>query len=55
MSFIYKRNSNGPSVDPWGTPHMISTVSDEIPFTSVYCVRFERYDLTKSNDVPRIP
>ena len=52
---MYKRNNNGPSVDPWGTPQIISTILDEIPLTSVSCVRFERYETKKSSDVPLIP
>ena len=36
MSFIYIRNSNGPNIDPWGTPVKI-VWSDELSlFTSTY-------------------
>jgi len=29
MSFIYNRNNNGPSIEPCGTPHLISLLDDE--------------------------
>ena len=28
MSFMYIKNSRGPNTEPWGTPQLISVLSD---------------------------
>ena len=33
MSFMYKRNENGPSIEPCGTPHVIISLFDNLPLT----------------------
>ena len=30
ISFMYKKNSNGPNIDPCGTPHVINFISEEV-------------------------
>ena len=35
MSLIYKRNNNGPSTDPCGTPNNTCSMADFSPSTSV--------------------
>ena len=36
-SFIYKRKSKGPNIEPWGTPVRICFLSVRVPFSSMYC------------------
>ena len=37
-SFLYKRNSKGPKVEPYcGTPHVTFSMLKGIPFTTVWC------------------
>ena len=55
MSFIYIRNSNGPSLDPCGTPVVISIIADLKPSTTVHCFLLERYDLKSARKLPEIP
>ena len=38
-SFIYNKKSNGPRTEPWGTPQLISNVSDDFPLIVTYCLR----------------
>ena len=52
-SFIYKINSNGPSMEPWGTPHVISNWFDFCPFSSTYCLRLDKKLLTQFSANPR--
>ena len=30
-SFMYYKNSNGPSIEPWGTPHVMLLTGDDTP------------------------
>ena len=39
-SFVYTMNSNGPRIDPCGTPQTISWVWDLQFLYSTYCLRF---------------
>ena len=41
-SFIYRRNSNGPSTDPCGTPQVIVSSSDLSLKTDTNCFLFDR-------------
>ena len=41
-SFIYIKNSNGPSIDPWGTSVVIGSLSDICLSNSTYCNRSEK-------------
>ena len=34
-SLMKIRNNNGPRTEPCGTPHVISKISEETPFTNV--------------------
>ena len=43
-SLIYRRNSKGPRIEPWGTPHVIIPESDSTPFTQHFCLRSLRYE-----------
>ena len=36
-SLIYKRNKNGPRLDPCGTPHFSSFTSDCLPLIEQIC------------------
>ena len=36
ISFIYIRNSTGPSTDPWGTPQFTNDMSDLAAPSTVY-------------------
>ena len=36
-SFMYKRNSKGPEVEPCGTPHVTFSMLEGILFTTVQC------------------
>ena len=40
MSFIWIKNKSGPSIDPCGTPIVITRLSDAVPSISVYCCLF---------------
>ena len=37
MSLIYKMKSNGPNIDPCGTPQEISLYSDSLLLNTTYC------------------
>ena len=40
MSFIYKMKSNGPNIDPCGTPPESSLYSDSALLNTTYCFLF---------------
>ena len=42
MSFMYKMKSNGPNIDPCGTPQEISLYSDSVLLNITYCFLFWR-------------
>ena len=54
-SFMKMRNSNGPRIDPWGTPIDMGRLSECASAMVTCCVRFVRYDLNQSLVMPRIP
>ena len=37
ISFIYMIKSNGPNMDPWGTPQVIFMYSDYVLLYNTYC------------------
>ena len=37
---MYIRNNNGPNIDPWGTPQLISLRSELKPLIVANCVLF---------------
>ena len=39
---MYIRNNNGPNIDPWGTPQLISLSSELKPLIVTNCVLFLR-------------
>ena len=41
-SLMYNKKSNGPKIDPWGTPQVIYVISDLDPPKVQYCVLFVR-------------
>ena len=41
-SLVYKRKNMGPSMDPWGTPHLITLGSDSCPLCITDCWRFDK-------------
>ena len=41
-SLLHIKNSIGPRIDPWGTPHVIKDGRDFAPLISTYWVRFDR-------------
>ena len=41
-SFIKIKKSSGPRTDPWGTPWIMLSSSDEKPFTDTYCLQFDK-------------
>ena len=45
ISFTYNKNINGPSIDPWGTPHVRFPGFEFLFSTLTTNVRFSRYDL----------
>ena len=47
-SVIYKRKNNGPSTDPWGTPHLIWEASDKQPLAKHLCDRSCKYEVNHS-------
>ena len=42
ISLIKRINSNGPNMDPWGTPHLTRVISDTMLSTDTYCFRLLR-------------
>ena len=54
-SLIYSKNSNGPRVEPWGTPQRTVSNWDISPLTTVNCWRSVRYDDNHCRAVPLIP
>jgi hypothetical protein len=46
-SFIYRRNSSGPKLDPWGTPQRMVCYCDLVCPILHICVRFVKYDLNQ--------
>ena len=41
-SLIYRITSNGPKIDPWGTPVITGNVVDLVSSICIYCSRFSR-------------
>ena len=37
MSFIKRKNNNGPKTEPCGTPHLIVWLSNDVLFKLIYC------------------
>ena len=54
-SLMYKRNKNGPNVDPWGTPHFTSKISDLKPWIDTNCLRLDKNDINNLSDVSLKP
>ena len=54
-SFIYSRNSNGPTTDPWGTPHDISLVFEFILLKDTNYDLMHKYEENHSRLFPLIP
>jgi hypothetical protein len=46
-SLMYNRNSNGPKIEPWGTPHLINCSDETDLFIWHFWRWFERYDFSK--------
>ena len=44
--------SNGPSIEPWGTPVVIGSCPDFTPFISTYCDLFVEINGVKSGQLP---
>jgi len=42
MSLIYKRNSRGPSIEPCGTPQLITSNYVQVKSYDTHCLRFCR-------------
>ena len=36
---MYNKNSSGPRTDPWGTPQLIPSDSEDSPLIETYCLR----------------
>ena len=60
-SFIYRTESSGPSMDPWGMPHLIFLHlekllwQDFLLFIATLWYLFLRYDVISSLNLPLIP
>ena len=54
-SLIYSKNSRGPKIDPWGTPHVIFKKDVFCPSTSIYCFLSERQLSNHSKLLPLTP
>ena len=54
-SLIWTRNSNGPKIEPCGTPMVIGDRSDEWLLTAVNWYRFDKYDLNHWYVAPLMP
>src|SRR6218665_1640501 len=37
-SLMYRMNSKGPRLDPWGTPQFIQLRSDHVPLQKTFCI-----------------
>ena len=48
-------NSRGPSLDPWGTPALISNKLDLTPSITVHCFLFDKYDVNNWRQLSLIP
>ena len=44
MSLTYIKNISGPSIEPWGTPHVILHVWEYVPAISTICSLSLKYD-----------
>ena len=55
MSFIYRRNSNGPNTVPCGTPDVTGEYSDFVPSHTTSWRRFVRKDSIQRRTLPCIP
>ena len=53
--FMYIENSNGPRLDPCGTPHWIAFCSDFTLLSTQTCFLLFKYDLNSFWAVPFIP
>ena len=53
-SLMYNKTSKGPSTEPYGSPQVISEVSEILPQTDTYCCLF-RHDLNHSRIMPLVP
>ena len=54
-SLMYNKNSNGPNMKPWGTPHVISWQEELLSLYTTHCSLSERYILNHCNVMSRIP
>ena len=52
---MYIRNSNGPNIDPWGTPQLISLSSELKPLIVTNCVLFLRSEEKQLFALPLTP
>ena len=50
-SLIYIKNSNGPSMEPWGTPALTSDQSETCPFNKTLCFVVTCMSLHRINSV----
>ena len=41
-SLIYNKKSNGPNIDPCGTPQLICSVLDTMPLYVTYCFLLDK-------------
>ena len=52
MSFMNRIKSNGPSLEPCGTPASTGCSEDSAPSTTVLAFLLLRYDFSRSSDLP---
>ena len=45
MSFIYRRGSSGPKIDPWGTPHKSCPGPEKDLLKFALNFLYDRYDI----------
>ena len=51
-SLMYTKNSNDPRTEPYGTPQLFSSNSDDFSLNETYCLRSLTYDLNQSSSLP---
>ena len=52
ISFMYMMKSRGPSIEPWGTPHVIACLVEVQPFNLTHWSLFDKYDLSQQFALP---
>ena len=57
MSFIYRRGSSGPKIDPWGTPHKSCPGPEKDLLKFALNFLYDRYDIKwlPKNDILENP